>query len=150
MPLLRFYQIRFDVSRDFNLDAFEPPPGPLPSGISCRALCTPDVATRYCSQERLIYIEPLDYDAEWTGAAGEAFAALSEEERDMLSEWWSVALCDVDRDPDYYTYSNFVTAYQEDGPVSFSCSAYHQDTVECEGPAAPDEVREDAQGNHYV
>ena len=138
---LRFYEIRFDVSRDFNLDAFKgAPEGPRPVGFTCRAVCTPDVATYICSATATIYIEPLDYDPTWP----EGY----EPTEDQI-DFWHNELSGVDIDPDYYQMSNFCK-HGEDGSVTFSCPAHLLGTEVCTGPAAPDEIREYAQGNQHI
>ena len=144
--MTRFFQIRFTCTGDFNIAAFSGAPSPLPDNITCRALMTPDIATYICSAQAMVWIEPLDYDAEWNDAT---VSHLSDEQRDALRDWWNEALSSVERDADYYDWGFFCTSNHGGRPFPKHAHCLEGET-DANEPIAPDEIRESAQVNHRV
>lgn len=141
---LRFYAIRFDVTDQFNIEAFNAPKRwPVPSRITCYAACTPDVATHLCSAQPMLWIEPIGYDAEWDGEIQDNLLS-------AMQDWWSTMLGDADRDPDYYTYGRFVSMV--DGEPYFSCRNAFVEAVEVDDAngSVPDDIMEKLQANHLL
>lgn len=115
---LRYFQARrvvHDTAKGgvFNLDAFpkDRPAGPIPARISERVLLTPDEAHYLCSASKSLYVEVLEYNAEF-----------DEDVSDEVRDWWDDQLHEtLTGNDDYYVYfSDVVETYSPEGPVEFT------------------------------
>jgi hypothetical protein len=137
---LRYYQGRIDITPFCDLSAEESHAFP-PNRVSERVVFTPDEAVHYCSAEKMIDIEVLDFACEWDTEPDAA-----------TMEWWD----DIfnNNDSDYtegpFPWHRIVETYDKDGDVTFrSGSPVTSITYQGEFESR-DDAREYAQGNHLV